>query len=235
MSDPQSPERIDPEETEMSVSPPQHRHAEPFDDYDDGVGNEMPARTRPRYLTPLTALLLALILGGVGFYAGIRIEKSKTTTSGGGSALARAFSGAPAGAGGASAGLPSLSASGSVASRSAGAGGLAGGLGNATIGSVSSVDGNTLYIQETGGNTVKVKLSGATTLTKSESVSKKKLNPGDSVVIQGAKTSNGTVDASSVTDSGASSTSSNTGSSSGSNSTSGTSAASAVSSLFGGG
>ena len=59
---------------------------------------------------------------------------------------------------------------------------------------------------ETSGNTVKVKLSGATTITKSETV-KHKLFPGDEVVIAGAKGSKGTVAATSVTDSGARSTS----------------------------
>ena len=71
-----------------------------------------------------------------------------------------------------------------------GAGGFPGaalGGGNASIGTVSSVDGNTIYITDTSGNTVKVTLSSATKITKSLGVSKHSLHPGDSVVIRGLK------------------------------------------------
>jgi hypothetical protein len=210
------------------------------DELDHEYDDAMPQRSRARYLTPLTALLMALILGGVGFYVGIRVEKSKAS-SGGGSAFARAFSGAggAAGTGAASAGSASsrTGAGGSGASSFAsrfGAGGFAGGAGNATIGSISSIKGNTIYVTETSGNTVKVKVSGATKISKSETVKPKKLYPGDQVVIAGAKGSGGTIAATSVTDSGASSTGSSSSTGSGSSSSTG-SASSAVSSLFGGG
>jgi hypothetical protein len=65
-----------------------------FDDYDDGFADTLPVRPRARYLTPVTALLMALILGGVGFYVGIRVEKSQSSSSAGvgrASAFARAF------------------------------------------------------------------------------------------------------------------------------------------------
>jgi Domain of unknown function (DUF5666) len=211
------------------------------DDLDHEYDDALPQRPRARYLTPLTALLMALILGGVGFYVGIRVEKSKASTSGGGSAFARAFSGAGGaggtGAGGAGSTSSATGAAGSRASSFAsrfGAGGFAGGGGNATIGSISSIKGNTIYVTETSGNTVKVKVSGATKISKSETVKPKKLYPGDQVVIAGAKGSSGTISATSVTDSGASSTgnSSSTGSSS---SSSTSDARSAISSLFGGG
>ena len=67
----------------MNASSPQQSPAEPFDDYDDGFDEVLPARPRARYLTPLTALLMALILGGVGFYVGIRVEKSQGASTGG--------------------------------------------------------------------------------------------------------------------------------------------------------
>jgi hypothetical protein len=234
MTDPQSQEAIDTEEIQMNPSSPQPLPAEPFDDYDDGFDQALPVRTRAQYLTPLTALLMALILGGVGFYVGIRVEKSQTTGGAGGtSAFARAFTGATGGS--STTGSTSRTgALGSSASRfGAGFGGAAG-AGAGTVGSVSSVDGNTIYVKETGGNTVKVKLSSATTISKSESVSKKKLYPGDEVVVSGSAGSSGTVLATSVTDSGASSTGT-TGASSSSSSSSTGSASSQISSLFGGG
>lgn len=216
----------------MNASSPQQLAAEPIDEFDDGFDEKLPARTRARYLTPLTALLMALILGGVGFYTGIRVEKTDVSSGTGSSALAGAFSGAPGGASTASSG--SGGGGGLPTQFTGGRGGFASPLGNATIGSVTSRDRNTLYVQETGGNTVKVNLSRATTLTKSVSVSKNKVKPGDSVVIRGSKSANGTVQATSVSDSGASS-SPNAGSSTSSSSTGSTGASSAVSSLFGGG
>jgi Domain of unknown function (DUF5666) len=236
MSDPNSPELINPEEPEMNASSPQQPAAEPYDEYDGGFDDDLPVRPRASYLTPLTALLMALILGGVGFYVGIRVEKSKSPSStGGASAFARAFTGGTgATASTGKTGSTSRTGAGSFASRFA-AGGLRGAAGG-TVGSVSSVSGNTIYVNETGGNTVKVKLSSATKISKSESVSRKKLYPGDAVVVAGSASSNGTVHATSVTDSGASSTgASSTGASSTSGSSSTSNSTSAIGSLFGGG
>lgn len=239
------PERTHPEEPEMTPSSPQQLATEPYDDYDDGFDEVLPVRPRASYLTPLTALLMALILGGVGFYVGIRVEKSQTSSAASGATVfGRAFAGGASGVAGSS------SKTGSSRAGFAGASGLAArfgaggfGAGGGTTGSVSSVDGNTIYVKETGGNTVKVKLSSATKISKSEGVSRKKLYPGDQVSIAGSTASNGTVSATSVTDSGTSSTSSSTGSgasstssSTGSSSTSSsTNSASAIKSLFGGG
>ena len=233
MSEPQLPEP-----TTQIIGPPAgaggtQQLPTQFDDYDDGFDDTLPVRPRARYLTPVTALLMALILGGVGFYVGIRVEKSQTTSSAAGgraSAFARAFgagtstSTGKTGSGGAGA------SAGDLAGRFAAA---FGGAGGATAGSVTEVDGNTIYVQEADGNTVKVKLTSATKLTKSEPVSRKKIFPGDEVVVSGSTAAKGTVDATSVSDSGASAASS-AASTSSSSSTSGASASSAISSLFGG-
>ncbi len=232
MQNPMNPgqTRTDPEETDMNPSVSEQETAENYyDDYDSGAGSQLlPTRRRLKFLSPLTAALTALIVGGVGFFVGVRVEKSKVGTStGGASGFARAFGGTSAAGG-----------TGTAGSRSgaAGAGGFAsffGGAGAGTTGSVTAIDGNTMYVKETSGNTVKVKLTGSTTVSKSESVSKKKIYPGDEVTIAGATGSGGTVTATSVTDSGASSStsSSSTSSSTGSGAAS---SSSAVSSLFGG-
>ena len=57
----------------------------------------------------------------------------------------------------------------------------------ATFGTVSSISGNSLYITEASGNTVKVTLSSATKVTKNVGVGKKAVRPGDTVVVAGAK------------------------------------------------
>jgi hypothetical protein len=202
-----------------------------FDPLDDAeFPDEMPHRPRQRLLTIWSALLVAVLVGAVGFYVGIRVEKSKN--AGSSSSLASAFAGHSSAFGGAGS-----SGSASLRSRFAAAGGFprAGGSSNDAVGSVSSRDGNTLYVSETGGNTVKVKLSKSTTITKSESVSSGKIFPGDEVTITGAKTSGGGLTAITVSDLGTSS--SGSGGSSGSSGSSGSgsgSSSAAVSSLFGG-
>ena len=113
-----------------------------------------------------------------------------------------------------------------------GAGGFAGAGGAGTFGTVSSISGDTLYITEATGNTVKVTLSSATKVTKNVSVGKKAVRPGDTVVVAGAKNSNGTVAATTVSDTGAGAGGATGGTGSSSSSSSGSSA---VSSLFGGG
>jgi Domain of unknown function (DUF5666) len=174
-------------------------------------------RSRRRWGRP-AALLVALLTAAAGFYAGVRVEKGQVSSS----TSAAGFS------------LSSGARTATSGSGSTSRGGFgAFGAGNASIGTISSVKGNTIYITETSGNTVKVTLSSATKITKSLGVSKSSLHPGDSVVIQGATSSSGTIAATSVSDSGTSATAS-TGSGSSTSGTGGSgSASSAVSSLFG--
>jgi len=205
---------------------------EDWDRYgDDETEGELPGRPRRQFFNRWSALLFAVILGAVGFYVGVRVEKGQLASTSTASPFA-ALAGAAGRTGAAGTSTTGTSGASSFASRFGGdAGGFAGfgGASGATIGTISSVNGNTLYITETSGNTVKVTLSSATKITKSEGVSKSKLYPGDSVVIAGVKGSGGTVSATTVTDSGTrASTSSSTTSSS-------TSGSSAVSSLFGSG
>ncbi len=77
------------------------------------------------------------------------------------------------------------------------------GGGSASFGTVSSISGKTLYVTDTSGNTIKVTLSPATKVTKSVGVSAKSVHPGDTVVVSGIKGSGGTVQAATVSDSGA--------------------------------
>jgi hypothetical protein len=216
----------------MNATPDPHGPVDPaLDEYeyeyqDDGFADtSLPVRPKRPFLTKWSALLMALVLGAIGFFVGVRVEKDKIpATSSAGSAFASALSGASKTGG--------TSTAGSFASRfggAGGAGGFAGAAGNDTIGSVASVNGKTIYVTETSGNTVKVKLSGQTTITKSAAVSSSKVFPGDEVVIAGTKGSGGTVAATSLTDSGARTTGSTTSGST----TTGSSSSSAVRSLFG--
>jgi len=168
-----------------------------------------PSRPRRQFLTRGSMALLAIVLCAAGFYAGVRVEKGQlanspsTTTSAAGArgGFAARFGGAGAGAGAGTGTGSSSSASGR-----GGAGGFAAAAsGNASFGTVSAIDGKTLYLTQVAtGNVIKVNLSGATKITKNVSVGRSAIRPGDTVVVQGLKESNGTITATSVSDTGAS-------------------------------
>ena len=104
----------------------------------------------------------------------------------------------------------------------------------AATGTVSSVEGHTIYVKESDGTVVAVKAGDGSTVTRDSNVAAKKVHPGDTVVVQGSKHGS-TVKASSIaaTESGVESTvgfgspSSGTGSKS-----SGSEAEASVESLF---
>jgi CheY-like chemotaxis protein len=93
------------------------------------------------------------------------------------------------------------------------------------------VKGKTIYVTDTSGNTVKVKVSSATKISKSESVSRQAIRPGDTVIISGVPGSGGATNAATITDSGNRSPGSTSSGSSGSGS-GGSGSGSAVGSLF---
>jgi len=166
-----------------------------------------PGRPRRRFFNRKTAALAAVLTCAAGFFAGIQIEKGQLASSASASTTATA---ATAGARtGAAAG-----AAGGFAARFGGAGAAGAAGGNASIGTIASVNGKTIYLPDTTGNTVKVTLSSSTKLTKSLNVSKSSLHPGDTIVVQGVKNSSGTIVATSVSDSGASATGGGAGTSS---------------------
>ena len=226
---------------------PYDRPEEDWDSYEDEPDVALPGRPRRKLLSWWSAGLFAVILGAVGFYVGVRIEKNQLANSTTASAFsAAAGTGAAGRTGGTAAGAGAAGrtgASGATSARGTGTGGGAGfrGLfggaggagGSATLGTVGSISGDSLLVTETSGNTVKVTLSSATKVTKNVTVGKGAVRPGDLVVVAGAKNSDGTVSATTVNDTGASPAAAASGSSSSSSSAS--SGSSAVNSLFGGG
>ena len=224
------------------------RRANPdgIEDEGDGEGR-MPRRPRRRLLTRWSALLLAVAMCAIGFYVGVRVEKghiasSPTTIGAGGAFAARGGAAAGGTAGGSSPGTSATGASGAGA-RGAGATGSTSGAaaaaasasgfaarfggGNATFGTVASIDGKTLTLTEASGDTVKVKLTSATKISKTESAKRSQIHPGDTITVSGVTSKQGTVSAATVTDSGPRTT--------GSSSSAGSSGGSSVSSLFSGG
>jgi hypothetical protein len=186
--------------------------AVPYDSHEQdwGTTEQEPlvaaGRPRRRFFNRRSATLAAVLTCAAGFYAGVRVEKSQlsSTASAATTSVAGSLpSGArPAATQGSGAGAQGSAATGSSAKGGFPAAGRFGG-GNASLGTISSVNGDTVYLTDATGNTVKVTLSSTTKLTKSLGVSKSALHPGDSVVIQGVKNSSGTLVATSVSDSGA--------------------------------
>lgn len=159
-----------------------------------GSGVRLPGRPRRGLLNRYTATLLALLTAAAGFYAGVAVEKSQTAP---GAAGGGAVGGGAAGA----AGVGATDVPGGRARRAAAKFAARFGVG-ATVGTVSSINGRTLYVTELSGDVVKVTLSSASAITKSEKVPASAVHPGDTVVIQGAKQANGSIVATSVSDSG---------------------------------
>jgi hypothetical protein len=142
--------------------------------------------------------LVAVLLVAAGFWGGAVVEKNHGTSGGGGSnsglaALASRFRAGRGGTTGASGASGATGASGA-----SGFPGF-GGSGSATAGTISVVDGNTLYVLTAAGSLVQVDLSSSTTITRNATAQADGLRPGDTVVIQGSTGSNGKVAATSVT------------------------------------
>jgi hypothetical protein len=156
---------------------------------------------------------------GVGFLAGVEVEKGQTKSpaQGGGLAGLAALRGAASSGSNARSGA----ARGSGGLFAGGGAGFPGGSGFAaslTRGEVSYVSANTLYVTSGEGNTVKVNARAGTPVSKSVSASVHSIHPGDTVTVTGSRGKNGSVSASSIsiTASGSSSSgSSSTGSSGG--------------------
>jgi hypothetical protein len=169
----------------------------------------LPRRERRRLVTPVGVGAVAVALAAAGFFGGVQVQKSRggTSAAAGTGAAAGRFAGARAGgpgaAGGATAGAAGAGAAGGAGATGAGAGGTArgganGGAGGATVGDVSSVDGKTIYVDDSSGNTLRVRLAKGGTVTRTAKSTVTAIHPGDSVIVQGETTSSGTVVASAI-------------------------------------
>jgi hypothetical protein len=175
--------------TEPQIDERDDERLEPSPDGDWGepVEEELPPRPRNRLLAPLPLALIAVLIAATGFLGGVLVQKGSEGSS---------SAGLPAG-------LPSfLSEGGGAGSGSEGSGGLPAGFpgsssGAAVSGTVSSVNGHTIYVKDSGGATVAVRVEDGSKVSRDSNVGVKKIRPGDSVVVQGAKHGS-TVKASSI-------------------------------------
>jgi hypothetical protein len=191
-----SPQSTTPETSELD-----YESAEVQDEWLDQP-EELPRRPRRRLLTPVPLALLAALLIACGFIGGVLVEKGQGGTtsasgaaSGGIASRLAALKGAAPGTGG---GASSVAGSGSKAG-AGGFPGLGGSSGGVTTGEVAYVRGNTLYVTDSQGNTVKVNASAAAKVTKTVSTQAKSIHPGSTVVVLGSKAKNGAISATSIT------------------------------------
>jgi hypothetical protein len=141
-----------------------------------------------RLRMPVAVLVTALLVAA-GFWGGAIAEKSHGSST---PSAAAGLAGRFRGAGGATA-----------AGGFGGGGGFGGAAGaagttSAATGTISVVNGNTLYVLTSTGSLVKVSLGQSTAVTRNAKAAADALRPGDSVVIQGAAAKNGDVTATSV-------------------------------------
>jgi hypothetical protein len=149
---------------------------------------ELPRRSRRKLATPLTAALAAVLIAALGFIGGARVQKaSGAATPAAGAGFNRPPGGGFGGGGGAGGG------------GGGGGGGAAGAASDATVGSVANVDGKTLYVTDANGNTIRVKTTGSSKVTRTAVSKAADVHPGDTVIVQGSKSSSGTLTATSIT------------------------------------
>jgi hypothetical protein len=178
-----------------------YERAEEHDEWLDEP-DELPRRPRRRLLTPVPLALLAALLIACGFIGGVLVEKGQggTTSAGGASSggIASRLAALKGAAPGAGAGESSAAGSGSKGG-AGGIPGLGGSSGGVTTGEVAYVRGNTLYVTDSQGNTVKVDASAGSKVTKTVGTQAKSIHPGSTVVVLGSKAKNGTISATSIT------------------------------------
>lgn len=172
--------------TAGTLTPPAAVVGEPLLDTDD-AGEEWVVRTTRgiRLRTPIAAVL-ALVLIAAGFWGGAELEKNHR----GGSTSAAA---------GLAARFRSAAGTSTTGTTATSGFGFGGGSSSAATGTISVVDGDTLYVLSATGSLVKVTLTKTTTITRNADTTAVGLRPGDTIVVQGTTSANGNVAATSLT------------------------------------
>lgn len=129
---------------------------------------ELPPRPRNRFLRPLPIGLLALLIAALGFLGGVEVQKS----SGEGASASSPFGG----------GLAALQGAPFAAAASG-----AGGQGESVTGTVTGVNGKTIYVKDSEGTVHAVRAAAGATVTRTAKAEAKGIHPGDSVVVEGTQ------------------------------------------------
>jgi hypothetical protein len=157
----------------------------PIDDSSARDDAAWPAQARAARISlrPLTALLTVVLIAVVAVYAGARLEKRERVSS-----TAASSSGFPAGA-------FAAGRAGGFTGRGTGA---ATATGDTTTGTVTQITSRLLYLTSSTGALVKIKLTAATTFTRTAKSPTGGIRLGDTAIVRGAKNSSGVLAATSV-------------------------------------
>ncbi|QKG22875.1 hypothetical protein [Actinomadura verrucosospora] len=183
--------------------------------FDGDLDAELTARPPRRSLPGPTVYLGAGLLLVVGFLGGVQAQKwtsDDSSSPGGGPAAAggygRTAGRAPGGYGGGFAGRPGGDGTGTEQGGrggTGGPGGFGGGFGGGagagggmTVGTVTKVVDDTLYLRTSDGKTVKVKTTGATKISVTKNGELRDLGSGATVIVRGTTGKDGSVSATTV-------------------------------------
>jgi hypothetical protein len=137
----------------------------------------LPPRRRRFVFGRAAMALTGVLILALGFIGGVEAQKSQGSTASATSATAARTGFAGRG------GFPL-------------AGG--GGSGDVVTGTVANKNGRYIYIKDANGNTVRVKTTSNSTISRNAKAKTSAIHPGDTVVIQGTKAKDGTVTATRV-------------------------------------
>jgi hypothetical protein len=141
---------------------------------------------RKRAITPITRALLAVIIAGGAFLGGVLVEKSQAKSTSA-SALP---SGVPANIAALFGGRTSTTVAGSGSGTTTGP--------TQTFGMIKLVDGKNVYVSDAQGNVVRITTNAATKITVSQPADVSKLKPSTSVIVAGTTGTDGTITATSI-------------------------------------
>jgi hypothetical protein len=147
-----------------------------MEEWEPPVADELPRRPRRRLLTPVALVLAVVTVAALGFTGGVLVQKAQGGPGSGSQAAAGplGFAGRPGG-------------------------GQAPGGGPAAAGSVVNKRGKYLYVRDSSGNTVRVKTTSNSKVTRTASSKVRSIHPGDTVTIEGTKGRDGTITAAQIT------------------------------------
>jgi len=158
---------------------------------------------RERLFTKGTVALVALLIASGSFALGAHLKHTPTATAtSGGAAPANASTfgrGTGATATGATGTGGANGATGNTGAANANSGGeAAGGFGGATVGQITKIDGNTIYVQDNQGNTVTVNTTAATPINVAKPGTIADLTNGETIIVQGTTGAAGAINATSI-------------------------------------
>jgi endonuclease YncB( thermonuclease family) len=153
-----------------------------------------PAAVTRRRIGGLTSVLAVVVVAGLGFLAGVKVQQHQGGSGSGTTPNVAAFAAARQGQQGTGRTGEGLTGPGRF--------GSGGGAGGTTVGQVKLVDGDTIYVTTTSGDIVKVRTGEGSTITRADAATVEDVRPGDTVAVQGEAGADGTVEATRVTDSG---------------------------------